>query len=352
MTRRTTKPPRRAAFISGDGIGPEVTWAARRCVDASGAAIEWVDCPVGADRLIARGTAIPPETAAVLLESGIVLKGPLEGSAPSFEGNPNTMLEHLYGVFASLRPCRSFPRPGESTPGFDVLVIAQRAPVASVDSASPKWAGLRGITSEGASAAVVADVNPAREREFFDFAFAQAIAAGRRRVTLVHRANVHRTTDGAWLRLGEEVARRHPGMACEDQLVDHVAMQIARAPERFDTLVVTPLYGEIVGDIAVGLAGGLGLVPEVLAGRRGTIFTTVHGTAPRFAGLGRASPCAMILAAAALLRACGDAPAAAAIEAGVEGTLATPDLAVDTGVFVDKAIERIRLAPLPRPGLR
>jgi len=353
MSEPIRKVPRQAAFIPGDGIGPEVAWAARRVVDATHTGLTWVEVPVGAGRMAVAGSVLSRGAARDLLSAGIVLKGPLEGQGAAVERNPNTLLDELFEVFASVRRCRCFGRNGGAAPGLDLLVIAEQpasgGSISEFDPQSDDWTDLRPFLGEGAAAAMLRQVDSGRTRRFFDFAFAHAAARGRRRVTLVHRANVHRKTDGTWRKLGEETARRYPGLACEDLLADHAAMQLARSPDRFDVLVVSPLYGEVVGDFAVGLAGGVEFAPEILAGRRGSLFTSVHGTAPRFAGLRQASPCAMILAGAELLRAAGEPGAAEAVEKGLAEALARmpQNRPPAGGEFTDAVIERIRLAHLP-----
>ncbi|MEK7475838.1 MAG: isocitrate/isopropylmalate family dehydrogenase [Candidatus Coatesbacteria bacterium] len=344
--------PRQAAFIPGDGIGPEVAWAARRCVEATGAALSWVEVPFGTGRMTVSGSVLTRSASRELLATGLALKGPLDGSGPSSDRNPNTVLDELFEVFASVRHCRSFGA-GPSTTALDLVVIAEQpasgGAVMERDPQSDDWTDLRPFLGEGATAAMIREFDPAAARAFFEFAFSHAVGTGRRKVTLVHRANVHRKTDGAWRKIGEEVARRYPGVACEDLLADHVAMQLARLPERFDVLVVSPLYGEIVGDFAVGLAGGVEFVPEILVGRRGMLFTTVHGTAPRFAGLRQANPTAMILSGAELLRAAGAPEAAQIIELSVTETLnrVRPGGIPAAGGLADAVIERIRLAHVP-----
>jgi len=212
--REPLRKPRQAAFIPGDGIGPEVAWAARRCVEATGAALSWVEVPFGTGRMTASGSVLTRAASRELLGAGLALKGPLDGSGPALDRNPNTVLDELFEVFASARHCRSFG----AGAGLDLVVIAEQpasgGAVVELDPQSDDWNDLRPFLGEGAAAAMIRELNPAAARAFFEFAFAHAAAIGRRKITLVHRANVHRKTDGAWRKIGEDVARRYPGVAC------------------------------------------------------------------------------------------------------------------------------------------
>lgn len=330
-------------FIPGDGIGPEVAWAARRCADATGVAIQWEEFDLGQDRFQRSGDPLPPAAADDLLRLRIALKAPLEAGYGGLVRNPNSLLKELFGVYASVRRCRSAQQ------GLDLLVIREEGSgVQELQAGDPAWPVLQGPAG-GAGAIRFAD--PARARTFFEFAFSRAEQGGRKRVTVAHKANVFKKTDGLWLKVAEDVARAHPGLEFEDQLVDHVALQLARSPQRFDVIIATEAYGDILGDLAVGLAGGLGVVPQALHGAHGAIFTSVHGTAPKYAGLDRANPCAMILAAADMLQELGEARAAALIEGSVGEVLAVEGgMPGDDGAggFVDAIIDAIRTASLSR----
>ena len=323
-------PPWRVAFIAGDGIGPEVAWASRRCAEATGVAFGWEECAAGEGARARGGAALPPAALEILGRCGLVLKAPLEGGG-GVEANPNGALERLFGVHASIRHCRSFSLAGHAAPGLDLLFIRQVPGSADMpreqETGDPAAMALRAGSRE---VGVVYPFSPERARAFFQFAFATAARRGRRRVTVAHQASRYRLTDGAWLAVAAEVAREYPGLEWEDQLAGHVAMQMVRNPARFDVVLAAGPSADILGDVAVGLAGGLGMVPEALCGVRGTIYTAVHGTAPKYAGLNRANPVAMILTGALLLRSVGEDRAAGAIESGVGVALAagpgTPDM--------------------------
>lgn len=319
------KKAHRVGFIAGDGIGPEVAWAARRCAEATGVEIAWEDVDLGRDVLIRTGQPVPARTAQRLLEIGRVLKAPMDGGFDGSARNPNGVLRALFDVHASVRHCRwSEGLPG-SAEGLDVVVVRQetadRSSYREVSQGDEEWKDLARVGGTEAAAAALRFVNVDRARRFFETAFSLAMSMGRRKVTIAHKANLFRKTDGLWLDCAGEVARRFPSLEVDDQLVDHVVLQMTRSPRRYDVVAVGELYGDVVGDLGVGLAGGLGMVPQVLYGTRGTIFTSVHGTAPKYARLDRVNPSAMILAAVALLQEMDEKRAAGRMENGLWGVL-------------------------------
>lgn len=326
-------PPWRVAFIAGDGIGPEVAWAARRCAEATGAALDWVECAAGMQVRARGGGSLPPATVEILRRSTLVLKAPLDGGGDGPGGNPNGALKRLFGVFAAVRRCRAFA-PVSARPGAMDLIFVKQVP-GEADAPREIPAGVGGEACPPGGALRIHPYSPDRSRRFFAFAFELAQRHGRRRVTVAHQASRYHLTDGRWLEDAAEAARNHPGLEWEEQLADHVALQMVRNPARFDVILAAEPCADLLGDVAVGLAGGLGMVPEALVGDTGTIYTAVHGTAPKYAGLDRANPVAMILASALLLRSVGEDRAAGAIERGVGETLAggpaTADLS-DGGV--------------------
>lgn len=336
---------RTVGFIPGDGIGPEVAWAARRCVDATGVPIQWEEFDLGQDRFMRSGDPLPAATADDLLKLKVTLKSPLETGYGGLVRNPNVLLKELLGVFASVRRCRA----GDH--GLNVMIIREEGTgLREFNAADPSWPVLNGPPG---GAAAIRFTDPGRARAFFEFAFIRAEQAGRKRVTVAHKASVLKKTDGLWLKAAEDVARSHPSLDFEDQLVDHVALQLARSPHRFDVVIAGEMYGDILGDLAVGLTGGLGVAPQSLHGLHGAIFTSVHGTAPKYAGLDRANPCAMILAAADLLAELGERKAAGVIEGAVrEAVRRTPGEAGEsgTGGFVDSLVEAIQQESLGKLG--
>ncbi len=348
----------RIGFVPGDGIGPEVAWAARRCADATGIEIKWENFPLGQGLFARTGDPMPQTSVSHLLKIGKILKAPLDSGYDGALRNPNSILKDLFGVFASVRRCQSFKGVSAPWEGLDVLIVRQEgwgASVMEVEAQDPAWEFLAHLHDGEASAAKLCFVSQERTRQYFEFAFALATRTGRKKVTVAHKANIFKKTDGLWLKSAEEVSRRFPGLEFEDQLIDHVVLQLARSPRRFEVVLVNELYGDLVGDLGVGLAGGLGIVPQVFYGTKGSIFTSVHGTAPKYAGMDRANPCAMILSVAAMLTELGEWQAARNIEEAICAVLRsgtrTADLclssesnvAISTKEFVNSVIKHIHL---------
>jgi len=333
-----------------------VAWAARRCVDATGAGIKWEDLAVGQEPFMRTGNPLPQSAASRLLKLERVLKAPLEGGYNGASRNPSSLMKELYGVFASSRRCRSFPGVSLAVEGLDLLVISQEgtAPglLCDLDSRDAGWGPLARLSHEEASAATVRFVSRDRSMRFFEFGFALLSRAGRRKVTLAHKANTFNKSDGLWLQCAEEVSRRFPWLEVEDQLVDYLAMQIARSPRRYEAILANELFGGVIGDLATGLAGGVGMVPHVYYGEKGVIYTSAHGTAPKYSVLDRANPCAMILSASALLAEAGEERASREMESALNDTLASgfrtvdilgaePGTPASTTAFTEAVISRI-----------
>lgn len=360
----TRVPDRRVAYIPGDGIGPEVARAARRCLDACVPDLDWDDVKLSRKEWSRSGHRLSPAAVERLRRSGRVLKGPLEGGFAAESVNPNALLRAGLESFATVRRCRGLPGTGAVHEGLDLLILRpDDANVTAVTEAGPEhahWKAMVEHAGREVDGVALRFFRAARARRFLEFAFAHIRRAGRKHVTLAHRASAYPRTDGAWLKLAEEVARGFPTLEFEDQLADHVGLQLARAPHRFEAIVAPEPWGELLADVAVGLAGGLGVAPQVHYGALGTIYTSVHGTAPKYAGTDQANPVAMILAGVELLQDIGETRKSARLEAVVRevlrGGIRTPDLAAargggaGTGTFVDTVIERLKVAT--RPGTR
>jgi len=342
--------------------------AARRCVDATGVGIEWDSISLGESAFLRGGHPLPAEAGRALLKAGRILKAPLESGHGVLSRNPNWTLNELFGVSASLRHVRAFEGAPTAHAGLDLVVIKQESwPETSrleSDSRDQSWENLRALGAPAHGAASVRFVSTERIRNFFEFALGYAARNGRRKVTVAHRIGTNPKTDGIWLEAAEKAARRFPSLEFEDMLTEHLALQLVRSPRRFDVILVPEHEGDTAGNIAVSLAGGLGFVPETLEGKRGRIHTTVHGTAPKYAALNRANPCAMILAAADMLECMGEAVAAGAVVAAVRETLAAGTRTEDavpvdepvgwtgTAEFTDEVAARIavRMREAGKPG--
>ena len=358
MKKSDIKGFHRAGFIGGEGIGPEVAAAARRCADATGVAIRWENFSLGQEAFLRGGQPLPATAAKSLLRTGCVLKAPLESAHGILSRNPNTVLNELFGVYASIRRCRGFAGARTIFPGLDILVIRQEnwpdKGHFEADSRDPEWESMRKMGAPLHGAAAVRFVSAELCRSFFDNAIEYVSAKGRRKVTVVHRVSHFRKGDGIWLEAAEDAARKYPGLEVEDMLSEHLLMQLIRSPQRFDAILVPEWDGDMIGNAAVSLIGGLGFVPETMAGIKGTIHTTVHGTAPKYADMDRANPCAMILAVAEMMESLGEPEAARLIVSAVKEVLmagsrtsdAEPGIGAEkwsgTMEFTDEVVRRVK----------
>lgn len=352
----------RVCLIPGDGIGPEVTAAARRTIDASGAAVEWEVHELGRPAYDQGGEAMPEPTLEAIRESGLALKGPIGTRADDPFPSVNVGLRRRLGLFLGVRPARSFPGAPGHFPGTDLAVLRMHEGdlYAGFDYAAddPTTVAIRDAVSRRGGQAIPADaglsLKPISRRAAERAARAAcewAIENGRERLTVVHKANVMRASDGTFLAAAREVAVDFPGLAVDDLLVDRAAAELVRAPGEFDVLFAPMLYGDILSDLTAALCGGLGLAPGASLGDGCGVFEAVHGSAPRHAGKETANPSALILSGALMLRHGGEPEAAARVERAVAAAIrdgaVTRDLAapgrepLTTTVMTDAIVERL-----------
>lgn len=312
----------RVTLIPGDGIGPEVITAARRVVEATGAPVEWEVMQAGATALAASGTPLPDEVLRSISRTGVALKGPITTPVASGFRSVNVALRVALDLYANVRPIKSFP--GVATRYEDIDLVIFREATEDVYAGKERWIDrdtaetLKVITRRGSRRIARAAMEYARRE-------------GRHRVTCGHKANIMKLTDGLFLECAREVAAGYPEIEFGDRIIDAMCMQLVLAPQEFDLLLLSNLYGDIVSDLASGLVGGLGLAPGANIGDRAAVFEPVHGSAPEIAGRGVANPVATILSAAMMLRHLGETARALAIEHSVEivllgGRHVTPDL--------------------------
>lgn len=316
----------RVTLIRGDGIGPEIAEATVRVVEATGVSIEWEEVTAGRVAVERFGTPLPQEVLDSIARNKVALKAPLMTPVGGGYRSPNVTLRQTFDLYANVRPAQSFEGVPSRYEGVDLVTVRENT--------EGLYAGIEHFIKAGGeivAAESVALVTRIGAERIIDFAFRYAQRGGRRKVTLVHKANILKCTSGLFLEIGREVAKRYPEIEFEDRLIDACAMQLVLDPSRFDVLVTTNLFGDILSDLAAGLVGGLGLTPAANIGREVAIFEAVHGTAPDIAGKNIANPTALILAAKMMLEHLGEIEAAQRIEQAVRQVLAegkhlTPDL--------------------------
>jgi isocitrate dehydrogenase (NAD+) len=329
-------------LIPGDGIGPEVSEAARRVLDATGIPIEWVVEEAGADVLAREGTTLPGRVLDQIRASRVAIKGPITTPVGSGFRSVNVELRQALDLFAAVRPSRSLPGLPTRHPDVDLVVIRENTEDLyqgiEFGRGTPEAVELRrellrlsGRELREDSGFTVKPISVTGTRRIVRFALEFVGGHGRRKVTLGHKANIMRFSDGLFLSIGQIEAEGHPEVWFEEMEIDQLSMRLVREPAEFDVLLLPNLYGDIISDLCAGLVGGLGLAAGANLGWEYAVFEPVHGSAPDIAGRGVANPIAMILSGAMLLRHLHEAAAATAVERAVDrvlerGDVRTPDL--------------------------
>ncbi len=329
-------------LIPGDGIGPEVVSAAVEAIEAAGAKLTWERAAAGASAVPTHGTPIPAETLDSIRRNKLALKGPL--ATPVGEGyrSVNVALRKEFALYANVRPARSFTGVETRFTGVDLVVIRENT--------EGLYSGVEHFIDEEHSAAETISIITRKGSErIIDYAFSFVRTRHRRRLTLVHKANILKATSGLFLDTGRKLAAKYPDVDFRDIIVDNCAMQLVRNPNQFDVLVTTNLFGDILSDLTAGLIGGLGLTAGANIGKDTAIFEAVHGTAPDIAGKGIANPTAVMLAGMMLLEHIGERTAAERLDTAVREAIAskeavTPDLggSATTRMFTQAVLKRLK----------
>jgi isocitrate dehydrogenase (NAD+) len=329
-------------LIPGDGIGPEVADAMRLVVDATGADVEWIVEEAGAAVLEREGTPLPDRVLEQVERSRVAIKGPVTTPVGTGFRSVNVALRQELDLFAAVRPSRSLPGVPTRHRDVDLVVIRENTEDLyqgiEFERGTPQAAALReelrrltGRTVREDAGLTVKPISVTGARRIVRFAFEFVRSNGRRKVTLGHKANIMRFSDGLFLSIGQQEAADQSDVAFEDMQIDQLSMRLTREPETFDVLLLPNLYGDILSDLCAGLVGGLGLAAGANLGWEYAVFEPVHGSAPDIAGRGVANPIAMTLSGALLLRHLGEGHPASAIESAVDtvlerGDVRTPDL--------------------------
>src|SRR3982750_822142 len=338
----------RVTLIRGDGIGPELAEATRRVLDASGVAFEWEVVDAGEGVMAQYGTPLPDHVLESIRRNRVAIKGPI--TTPVGEGfrSVNVALRQALGLYANVRPAKSMQGVQSRYEDVDLVIVRENT--------EDLYAGIEHMVGRDAAESIKIITRQASER-IARFAFDYAVANGRRKVTAVHKANIMKLSDGLFLESCRTVAADYDGrVEFEDRIVDNMCMQLVQKPELYDVLVLPNLYGDIVSDLAAGLVGGLGVAPGANIGTEAAVFEAVHGSGPKYAGLNKANPTALILSGALMLRHVGRPDAAERVERALraviaEGRTVTYDLGGTTGTsqFADAIIERLAAAPAALP---
>jgi len=313
-------------LIPGDGIGPAIVAATVRVIEAAGVEIEWDRQLAGMAAVEKHANPLPDATLESIRQTRVALKGPLTTPVGGGYRSVNVTLRQTFNLYANVRPAISFEGTDTLFKHVDLVTIRENT--------EGLYAGIEHfikVDEEKIAAESTAVITRKGSERIIEYAFEYARRTGRKKVTLVHKANILKCTSGLFLEIGRDIAPRYPDIEFDDRIVDACCMQMVMKPEIFDVIVTTNLFGDILSDLASGLVGGLGLTVGANIGADAAIFEAVHGSAPDIAHLGIANPIATILAGAMMLEHLGEVDAARRIEQAVrevirEGVYLTPDL--------------------------
>ena len=330
----------RITLIPGDGIGPEVASNVVRIIEASGVEIAWETHYAGAQALEKFGETLPAELLESIKRNKVALKGPITTPIGKGFTSVNVGLRKALDLYANLRPVRALPNVPSRNPNLDLVVVRENT--------ESLYAGLEHVVVPGVVESLKIITEKASTR-IAKFAFAYAKSENRKKITVVHKANIMKLSDGLFLECFRNVAKANPEIEPDEKIVDNVCMQLVMRPEQFDILLLENLYGDIVSDLCAGLIGGLGLVPGANIGELGAVFEAVHGSAPDIAGQGVANPTALLQSGILMLRYINERAAADKIENAMldvyrEGNVRTRDVGgtAKTAEFADAVIQKMR----------
>ncbi|HYP00528.1 MAG TPA: isocitrate dehydrogenase (NAD(+)) [Pyrinomonadaceae bacterium] len=316
-------------LIPGDGIGPEVTAAVVRIIEAAGVEVEWETHYAGAQALEKFGETLPADLLESIQRNKVALKGPITTPVGKGFTSVNVGLRKALDLYANLRPVRALPNVPSRYPELDLVVVRENT--------EDLYSGIEHVVVPGVVESIKIITEKASTR-IAKYAFEFARREGRRKVTAVHKANIMKLSDGLFLDCFRNVAKDFPEVEADDKIVDNACMQLVMRPEQFDIMLLENLYGDIVSDLCAGLIGGLGLVPGANSGERGAVFEAVHGSAPDIAGQGIANPTALLQSGILMLRHMGERDAAQKIEGAMlktftEGKVRTRDIGGHAGTM-------------------
>ena len=305
--------------IRGDGIGPEIMDATLYVLDRLGAGLEYEYAEAGLAAMEQYGELLPQATLDSIARNKVALKSPLTTPVGGGFSSINVALRRHFDLYANVRPAHSFPNTKSRYPsGVDLITVRENTEGAYIGEGQT-------LSEDGETAMLMQKITRKGSERIVRYAFELARRTGRKKVTVVHKANILKTTSGLFLNVAREVAAQYPDIECNEMIVDNTCMQLVMRPEQFDIIVTTNLFGDIISDLCAGLVGGLGLAPGANIGEHAAIFEAVHGTAPDIAGKGIANPCALLLGAAQMLDHLGQPDNATRLRKAIVATLEAKD---------------------------
>ena len=323
----------RVTFIPGDGVGPELSEATRRVLEATGVEFDWDEQEAGADVMDTYGTPLPDHVLESIRANGVAIKGPITTPVGTGFRSVNVALRKELDLYACLRPCKSYPGVRSRYENVDLVVVRENH--------EDLYAGIefeQGAEDTKRLIEVIEELTGTRIRDdagisikpisvtgterIVRFAFEYARREGRSKVTAVHKANIMKFSDGLFLETARKVAEEYGDIEFEDRIVDNLSMQLVSRPEEYDVLVLPNLYGDIISDLAAGLIGGLGVAPGGNIGDEAAVFEATHGSAPKYKGMNKVNPMAMMFSGMLMLRHLQERDAADRLEAALAAVIA------------------------------
>jgi isocitrate dehydrogenase (NAD+) len=352
-------------LIPGDGVGPEITEATRRALEATGVKFNWELAYAGAEVMVKEGTPLPDSVLKSIKRNKVALKGPVTTPIGTGFRSVNVALRKALDLYACVRPCKTYP--GTPTPHKDVDIVIVRENTEDLyagvefEKGTAEAIGLikfinrqKGNVIREDAGISIKMITESGTRRIVKYAFEYARKYKRKKVTATHKANIMKFSDGLFLSVAREVAKEYPDIEFQEALIDNLCMQLVRRPQEFDVIVAPNLYGDIISDLCAGLVGGLGLAPGANIGEGIALFEPTHGSAPRYTGQNNVNPMAMMLSGVLMLRHIGEEKAADRVERAIaavikEGKNVTYDMkssrddpsAVGTSQVADAVIEKL-----------
>jgi isocitrate dehydrogenase (NAD+) len=350
-------------IIPGDGVGPDVTDAARRVLEATGVKFNWEIAEAGAGVMATAGTPLPEAVLDSIRKNKVAFKGPITTPVGTGFRSVNVALRKSLDLYACLRPCKTYPGVPSLYHDIDIVVVRENTEdlYAGIEYERGSSDAIKLLKFLAETRGNVRDdsgislklISEFGTRRIVKYAFDYAMNNNRKKVTAVHKANIMKFSDGLFLSVAREVAREYPGIEFNDFIVDNLCMQLVRNPHQFDVLVLPNLYGDIVSDLCAGLVGGLGVAPGANIGDNIALFEPTHGSAPKYAGLNKVNPIAAILSGMLMLRYLREQKAAERLENAVaaiiaEGKYVTYDMrankcGVGTSQVADAIINKLNI---------
>ena len=352
-------------LIPGDGTGPEIAEATKRVIEATGVPITWDIQEAGLDVYEKEGTPLPQRVIDSIIKNKVAIKGPITTPVGTGFRSVNVTLRQVLDLYCCLRPSKTFKGVRTRFQDIDLIIFRENTEDLYAGIEFEKGSedaekvislinGLTGKVIRADSGISIKPISVFGSERIVKAAFEYAKKNNRKKVTAVHKANIMKISDGLFLETARKVAAKYPEIEFEDRIVDNMCMQLVQKPELYDILVLPNLYGDIVSDLAAGLIGGLGVAPGANLGADYAVFEPVHGSAPKYKGLNKVNPLAMILSGVMMLKHLGEFQAAGRLETAIaavleEGKRVTYDLkptpndptAATTSEFADAIIEKL-----------